>query len=159
MYMSNSCDITSLDHLSPNKFEIVMTRFPGVQFFTQRVPIPSWTLGQVRRPTNRDKDITYPGDKIEFEDLILSLLLDENMQGFVEVFNWAKENVNVEYNDNTFSDISILIKNHSHNINRTITFYNCFPYNASTILLDATQAEDNPLSTDIIFKYTHYDIT
>lgn len=157
--MSSECGLTTTDLFSTNRWQIVMERFPATEFFTNRVPIPSVTLGTTIQATNCEVDIKLPGDKLEYEDLILSVQLDEHFQGYCEILswiNWAVKNEN--NNEETFSDISIMLNTVHDTTSKVLTFYNCFPYTMSNIMLDHTETEDQILTYDVMFKYTHFDI-
>lgn len=149
----------STDLLSPNKFKIVIGRFPKVDFFTQRVPLPTITLGRTIKTTNREVDIKYPGDKLEYEDLIVSILIDEGLEGYEEIHKWMNEAALAEDDNDFFSDMSILVLTNNSNKNKTFTFHNCFPQTIGNILFDTTATEDQPLSVDVIFNFSHFTIT
>jgi len=145
--------------LSPNKYKVVIERFPTVDMFTQRVPLPSVTLGSSMYYTNQDTDIKLPGDKIEYEDLIISLLVDKDLNGIIEILKWIQSAATSDNHMDMLSQISIQTLTNNSNANRKITFYNCFPQTMSNILFDVSETEDNPPSIDAIFKYSHYTIT
>ena len=48
--------------------------------------IPEMTLGVAEQPTPF-KDIPVPGDKIQFGDLQLRFLVDEDLENFMEIQN------------------------------------------------------------------------
>lgn len=156
--LNSSPETTNL--LSPNKYQVVISKFPNVNYFTQRVPIPTVTLGQAVQATNQEVDIKWPGDKLEFEDLILSVMMDENLAGYQEIYDWLFECASSEmHEDDVFSDISIIMLTNNSNKNKILKFHNAWPQTLGNILMDVTATEDQPLSTDIIFKYTHFTIT
>lgn len=144
--------------LSPNKFRIVVDRFPNVQLFTQRLPIPTATLGSTTQYTNQEADIKVPGDKVEYEDLIISIIIDEDFEGPKEVIKWMQECAASGDHKQFYSMITIYTLTNNLNKNVVFKFHNSFPQVVSNTLLDATASEDQPLTLDVIFKYSHFTI-
>lgn len=143
--------------LSPNKFKMVINRFPTTNFFVQSAIIPAITLGSAMQYTNSYADIKIPGDKVEFEDLIVTILIDQNILGYQQIFEWLSDAAKEEL-DFPYSDISIIALTGNSNYNKKFKFMNCFPYTLSNIVFDTRVAEDEPLTADIIFKYTDFII-
>jgi len=65
-----------VNYLSPTGFKFTITRSPKVSFFCNQANIPDLNLGVAVQPTYL-KDIDTPGDKIQFGDLTLRFLVDE----------------------------------------------------------------------------------
>lgn len=150
--------MTNFNLLSPNKFRIVINRFKDVSMFAQRVVIPGATMGTPMRPTNRYTDYFELGDKILYEDLIVSFLLDEDLETQESILQWMKEGASSELDSERFSDLSLIVLTNNSNKNKTYKFYNTFPYTTTSAMLDTGLTEDNPLTLDVIFKFSHYEI-
>ena len=83
---------TPLDNrnfLSPTGFKFGLKRSPGVAFFCNQANIPSLDLGVAEQPSYL-KDIPIPGDKMQFGDLNLRFLVDEDLVNFMEIQNWMR---------------------------------------------------------------------
>ena len=153
--------VTTIDNfsqLSPNKFKVVINLFPDTSFWAQRVVLPTITLGQNLVPTNKSIRWTTPGDTLEYDDLIISFIVDEDMIGYRKIKKWQEDTVNRERPDERFSDMQILLLTNNSNKNLSFKFKNTYPYLISTVLMDTTQAEDQPLTVDVNFKHSHFDI-
>ena len=89
MTTTNVIDRTpsKLDYASPIQFRFKMTKLPNVEFFVQTANIPGITLGEVTMPTPL-KDIPMPGDKITYQNLDVSFLVDENLNNYKEIHDW-----------------------------------------------------------------------
>ena len=37
---------------------------------------------------NSNVDVNVPGEKMEYEDLVISFMIDEYLKNFIEVFDW-----------------------------------------------------------------------
>ena len=89
MTTSNVIDRTpsKFDYASPIQFRFKMTKLPNVEFFVQTANIPGITLGEVTMPTPL-KDIPMPGDKVTYQSLDVSFLVDENLNNYKEIHDW-----------------------------------------------------------------------
>lgn len=146
-------DIKNVNLLSPNKFSLVIERFPHVTWFSQRANIPGVSI--MATPVNIPEfvDYTVPGDKIIYEDFIIGILVDENLQVYKEIVKWMRESIGKPL----FSDMTLKILTNNSNENLNIKLFNAYPYSISPTLLDSSVAENSVLSTDVYFKYSHYD--
>ena len=81
--------IENRNFLAPTGFKFQLNRTPKVTYFGNAVNIPSIDLG-VAQYTNYLRDIPLPGDKIEFADLRLRFLVDENLENYMEIQNWMR---------------------------------------------------------------------
>ena len=83
---------TPLDNrnfLSPVGFKFSLKRAPGVAFFCNQANIPSMDLGIAEQPTYL-RNIPTPGDKIQFGDLTLRFLVDEDLVNYMELQRWIR---------------------------------------------------------------------
>ena len=87
--MARSSAISNRNFLSPTGFKFVLDRSPKVAFFCNQANIPDITLGIAIQPTYF-KDIDVPGDKIQFGDLNLRFLVDEDLGNYMEIQNWIR---------------------------------------------------------------------
>ena len=81
--------IDNRNFLSPTGFKFGLKRSPGVAFFCNQANIPSLDLGVAEQPSYL-KDIPIPGDKMQFGDLNLRFLVDEDLVNFMEIQNWIR---------------------------------------------------------------------
>ena len=78
---------SKLDYASPIQFRFKMTKIPKVEFFVQTANIPGINLGTATVPSPL-YDYPVPGDKIQFQTLDLSFLVDENLNNYKELHDW-----------------------------------------------------------------------
>lgn len=153
---------------SPLEFVVSVKRLPNVQFFTQAVNLPSFSIQQIDQPTPF-KPIPVAGDQAGYGDLPLSFIIDENMNNYIEVYNWMKglsfpENFDQYKNLDTseyglLTDISIVIMNSHKNPNIDIQFKDCFPVNLSDVVLDTTQSDVIYPQATVTFTFKDFTIT
>ena len=174
----SSRQIENRNFLSPNGFRFALRRSPQVAFFCNQANIPDMTLGVATQATYL-KDIPVPGDKIEFGDLNLRFLVDEDLGNYMEIQKWirglgypdslnefelleAQAEVFGRYSkdqDNIYSDGTLSILSSNLVPKFQIFFRNLFPYSLSTMTFDATQTDQEYFTADVSFKYAIYTIT
>tara|TARA_Y100000034_G_C6701889_1_gene309587 strand:- start:98 stop:622 length:525 start_codon:yes stop_codon:yes gene_type:complete len=164
----------NLNILSPISFRLSIQKFPNVNFWCQSVNIPDMTVTEVVMPTPF-VDIPILGDKIEFGDLTVTILVDEDLVNFIEITNWMKavgtpENFSqrTEYysktegfNDNKvkelYSDATLHILTNNKNPNKEIKFRDLFPTTIGELMFDST-GENEAITTSITFQIRDYVI-
>ena len=170
--------IQNRNFLSPTGFKFVLNRAPKVAFFGNTSNIPGMTLGEATQPTYL-KDIPLPGDKLVFEDFNMQFLVDEELENYLEIYNWLRglgfpeslqeiydfQQSNADFKQpnkstmNLYSDATLTILTSKENPNFKIMFKDMFPTSLSTLQFDATTEDINYLTASGTFKYTIYDIT
>ena len=76
-----------MDYASPVQFRFKCSKLPKVEFFCQTANIPGIGLGEASIETSL-KDIPIPGDKVTYQDLAISFLVDENLENYKEIHDW-----------------------------------------------------------------------
>lgn len=170
--------IDNRNFLSPTGFKFTLTRTPQVAFFCNQANIPDLTLGVVNQPSYT-KMLPTPGDIIEFGDLSLRFLVDEDLKNYMEIQNWIRglgfperleqfselqesgliQGNYVNDRQNIYSDGTLQILTSSQIPNFEVTFQDMFPYSLSTMTFDATDADIQYFTADVSFKYTIYNIS
>jgi len=170
--------IENRNFLSPTGFKFVLKRSPKVAFFCNQANIPDINLGIANQPSYL-RDIPIPGDKIQFGDLNLRFLVDENLENYMEIQNWMRglgypEEVK-EFRDlanegivqgnysrdrqNIYSDATLQVLSSNLVAKFQVFFKDVFPYSLSTITFDATNTDIEYFTADVSFKYTIYNLT
>ena len=78
---------TKLDYASPTQFKFSILKLPKVEYFCTSVNIPGISLGDATQATSL-KNIPLPGDKLTYEPLQMTFLVDENLENFQEIHGW-----------------------------------------------------------------------
>ena len=78
---------SKMDYASPIQFRFKIAKLPQVEFFVQTVNLPGISLGQATIPTPL-YDYPVPGDKITYQSLDISFLVDENLNNYKELHDW-----------------------------------------------------------------------
>ena len=169
--------IDNRNFLSPTGFKFGLKRSPGVAFFCNQANIPSLDLGVAEQPSYL-KDIPIPGDKMQFGDLNLRFLVDEDLVNFMEIQNWMRGlgfpdslaefqelreqailGVMGKSTEDVYSDGTLQILSSNLIPKFQVVFNDLFPYSLSTVTFDATDTDIEYFTADVSFKYTLYQIT
>ena len=78
---------SKMDYASPIQFRFKIAKLPLVEFFIQSVNLPGITLGSAT-VVNPLLDYPVPGDKIVYQSLDISFLVDENLNNYKELHDW-----------------------------------------------------------------------
>ena len=170
--------IDNRNFLAPTGFKFSLKRSPGVAFFCNQANIPSLDLGIATQPSYL-KNIDVPGDKIQFGDLTLRFLVDEDLVNYMEIQNWIRglgypetlqefDRLEKEAvlpgnfgrtGDNIYSDGTLQILSSNLVAKFNVNFKDMFPYSLSTVTFDATDTDIEYFTADVSFKYTIYNLT
>ena len=78
---------TKLDYSSPTQFKFSIVQLPKVEFFITEVNLPGITLGDAIFPTPFT-DIPMMGDKLTFDNLTISFIVDEFLENYITMHEW-----------------------------------------------------------------------
>jgi hypothetical protein len=168
--------IQNRNFLSPVGFKFTLSKEPKVTFFCNSARIPEITLSLNQQPSYL-KDIDVPGDKLQYGDLSLRFLVDEDMVNYMAVHNWLTglgfPETTQQYRDllsnetdvtrdldskKAFSDGSLYILDSSYNTSAIVKFKDLFPISLSSLEFDSTLTDVQYFTADVVFKYTIYNI-
>ncbi len=155
------------NYMSPLEFRVIIQRLPNVEFFIQRAAIPGISGQPVVTQTPFNPIFSTP-DKLTYSNLDLTFIIDENMQNYLEIYNWLT-GIAFPRNFNEFkqiqespegleSDITIQILNSHKNLNLEAKFINCFPVSLSDVVLDTTQQDIVYPEATASFQYQSFSI-
>lgn len=157
-----------INQLNVVAFQTNFTRLPNVNFFCQRVNIPSMAIG-IATQTTPFSDISIEGDKVVFEQLNVSFYVSEDLSNYLEIYNWiialgfpdSAPQFNLQ-NDITLSsdanqtlrsDMNVILQTNKSNPNFNVTFKDAFPVSLGSINLDSSVTSLDPIVVDATFAY------
>ena len=158
---------TNLNQLNVVSFDVSFSRQPAVQYFCQRISLPSVTLGETNEPSPF-MNLPLEGDTLTYEALTLSFIVDEDLTNYTEVYNWLtalgfpreygqfaalKEPSAASKLLSKYSDLTIILHTNKSNPNYRIRFTDCFPTSLSSIQFDATPTGMEPIVVDATFNF------
>ena len=78
---------TVTDYSSPTQFRFGINQLPKVEFFTTSANLPGISLSELVIPTPYT-NIPIVGDKITYENLTLTFIVDEFLENYISIHNW-----------------------------------------------------------------------
>lgn len=170
---SNESSFTTTNLLQPTGFKMVINRknFPNLSFFVQSFTHPNVGVNAAETAYKRVSTIPFAGDKFQFGELSVQVLLDEEMNSYEEMFNWMERLVEtsekktyeagttVDYNTAppTYADITLSILNSTNNLSREIRYIDCMPTDLGAISFE-TVAGDQFLTYTVSFRYSYFEL-
>jgi hypothetical protein len=153
--------------LQPTGFKIILDRkyYPNVAFFANTVNHPSMDLEVANQFTPRlAAGIPQAGDALTFGELSVTMILDEDLMAYTEIYNWMIRLVNeprvghAEGGVPTECDIVLEILTSNNNLNRSIRYLDCVPTSLGQIPLTTNVSDVEPLYVDVGFRYSYFTI-
>lgn len=163
---------TSKNFLSPLGFKFLIKRAPNVNFFIQKVNIPTVFLQETYH-NNPFVKIPYAGDHMQYGSLKITFKVDEELKNYLEIHNWIRalgfpkdfaeyraiNSQKQEEGNGLRSDISLVILNSTMNPNHEIIFIDAFPISLTDLTFNTTEPTVNYLEASAEFRYTRFDIS
>lgn len=159
--------IDNPNFLARHRFRFLLTRAPAVNYFCQEASVPGILVGNATQPTPI-LDLPVPGGKVEFEDLPISFAVDEDLQNYLELFEWivgiGSATSTDQYADilhsqfGLVSDITLMILDSAQNSKHSFVFHNAFPRSLSRLDFNSKVEDAEPVYASAIFKYTHFSV-
>ncbi len=167
--------IENRNFLAPAGFKFILERAPKIAFFCNQANIPDMNMGTAVLPSYL-RQLPIPGDEINFGDLSLRFLVDEDLKNYMEIFNWIRglgtaqsldefddlqkrSTVKLERGQNIYSDGTLHVLNNNLISKFKVVFDDLFPVSLSTLNFDATDTTNEYFTAEVIFKYTIFNIT
>jgi hypothetical protein len=140
----------------------------------------SWD--QQTQPQDLNK-IKNPGDELQYEDLFLRFLVDENMKNWYQVHDWMRE-IATPYSTREFKynrgdiksvnkreatydyasannqwrcDCSLFILSSNYRVVSEFVFRDAWPTSLTTLNFDASVPDINYFTAEVSLKYNYYD--
>lgn len=161
----------NINFLSPLGFRFKLARAPNLNFFVTDINLPTISLGSITIPTPF-KFIDIANNKLDYGDLQLTFMLDENLDSYFEIYNWL---VAIGFPDNfdqykrikeaprgskdtTVSDATLTILTSDMVPNIEVQFEDLFPTSISEINFAVADTDVNYVRMTASFKYRIYRV-
>jgi len=155
------------NYLSSAGFKIIFKRLPNVEFFSNKILLPSVTTNAVKTDTPL-RAYYSTGDHLAYADLDLTFIIDENMRNYREIYDWLKgigspdslEQYDqlADSQDGTTSDITVLILNSHKQPNLEVTYLNAQPIGLTPVSLDLSNQDVLYPEATVTMRYDAFDI-
>lgn len=147
-------------------FDFTIKRLPNVEFFVQGANIPGLNIDTTIQATPFSP-INRPGNKLSYDELLITIAIDENLATYKEIYNWMTgmtspnnftQYQELEAADGVFSDASLIVLNSKGNATVEFKFKDLFPVAMSSIQMSTTNSSAEYVTTTIGFRYTTFEI-
>jgi hypothetical protein len=175
-----------LNYLRPNGFRFFIQSLPQVTYFCQAASIPTVNLGYAVQATSVI-DIPYPGEKVQFSELTIKFMVQEDMENYIELFQWMADLGGVDgdkysLNNRTkreefripgltvptnkprktdrtdFSDATLIILGSNESPVARVQFFDCFPISLSSVDFDVSSGNTQYFTSIASFKYRSFEV-
>jgi hypothetical protein len=161
------------NYMSPLGFDFSIARFPKVSFFSNSASIPEISIGGAEQ-ANYLKSLMHPGDRVEYGELPIQFLVDEDMLNYTLIHNWitglgfpesmqqfvdwttdetGQRDLKLQY-----SDATLKVLNSNYNTIAQVKFWDLYPTTLSTLEFTATDTDINYLTANVTFNYLYFQI-
>ena len=159
-------------------FKFILERCPKVDFLCNQANLPDVTLGVAQQATYL-KNIHVPGEKLQYGNLNLAFMVDEDMENYLQIYQWITslgfpESIDqyqelrtedrfyptIDQDDryNERSDATLMIINSDYNPSVKIKFKDMFPVSLSGIPFNATSEQQQYYTAQASFMYSIFDV-
>jgi hypothetical protein len=138
-----------------DRFKMVFKKAPNVSYFCQNFIMPGVAVNETAVPRPQ-VDAYFPGDKLVFEPMNITMLVAEDMENYVEILEWLTRSVTTNNNADKFDDVTIYILSSKNNVNRTVTFKNAFPTNIGSINFNVQDTDITYAQVDVTFRFDYF---
>ena len=154
----------STNYLYQTNFRFLINRLPKMEFFIQRVNLPGFGAGSAQEQPTRFVFAKHPNNKVNFDELAITFLVDEDMGNWIEIYNWMKTIYLIKDHKefeskitSHFTDGSLMILNSATNVTQEIRFKNLLPVSLTGLDFDSTITDLTPFTAEIRFAYDYYE--
>lgn len=159
--------------LVPNRFVLSFVRLPNMQFFCQTVNLPGINISPIQR-TTPFVDVPVPGEKLMYDPLTITFLVDEDLRAWREIHDWmrgmtfptkfeeykdlSKQSPYVSQKTPQYSDALLVILDSNQRGNYRFKFKDAFPTLLAPFTLSTTLGPDSIMTADATFSFAYFDI-
>lgn len=160
---------TNFNYLQPTSFKLVLdrTNYPNLEFFCQTVTHPGMLISSVEVPFRKITGIPFAGDKLTFNELSANIILDEDMQGYEEMYNWIRRIIDTNPTDQFarsstaiphYADITLHILSSHNNTTKQVKYLECVPTALGDIQFESTSTGDTFITFAASFRFTYFEL-
>jgi hypothetical protein len=145
----------NVNFLSPLNFKVVVGRIPNVEYFCIGVTVPAMQLTPAEYATP-GRTLHMYSDKLNFTELIVQVVIDEDLENYKEMLDWTKE---IVYNSDKeplkkSSDITVMILSSHNNTVRKIRFTDAWPTSIGDLTFSSTTPDVEYVIATMTFAFT-----
>jgi hypothetical protein len=162
----------NFNYLQPTSFKLVIDRrnYPNLEFFCQTITHPGMILNPVELAIPRLSGIPMPGESLTFNELSTNVILDENLEGYSEMYNWilrlvntnigngGRGSISTDTNTPTYADITLSILSSHNNQTKQIRYLDCVPTSLGDIVFESTADGQTFITFAASFRFNYFKL-
>lgn len=160
----------NLNQLSQLNFKMMIRRTPTTSYFCYAVNLPGISLPPTNQPT-AFINIPQPGDHVEFNPLVATFKVDENLTNYFDIHSWMRklgraddfrEYAQLASKQQSTglaqkSEIVVAYLDSQRNPSIMVTYYDAHPIQLTDINFNSQNPDLSTASATVVFKYLNYD--
>ena len=153
--------------IQETKFTFLIPNLPFATYYCQTVMLPGITTSEVMVPSPLSEMYRH-GDKLVFEPLVITFLIDEDMRVWEETYKWLvsltaprdfKEYANkFSVAPDKYYDGVLFTNTNSNLPNLKFKFINCHPVALGGIQYNSAGSADVVPTADVTFRFDTFSI-
>lgn len=126
-----------------------------LDFLVAKAPLPDISMAAANQ-SYRNAKIVIAGSRIEYNDITLELIVDEDAANYKALVDWMVYN---STNDDTkFIDGTLMVVNSSYKPVREIVFKEMMPTSVSGIPFDTQTTDTDGILMSVTFTYNYFEV-
>jgi len=160
-------EYTNYNYFQPSQFKVRIDRkrFGNLEFYCQRVSHPGIAVSGTVVPISRLTTLATPGDTLNYDELVMDIIADEDFKGYEEIYSWLESLTNTR-TDTTITpaqtyletDIYLSVLSSANNIIKQFKYKNAIPTSLGAINFEATTGDTHIVTYPITFRIDSFEI-
>ena len=145
--------------LSPVGFTLkIDSGMANTEYFCTQANIPGISLSNIDT-AYKGVNLGMTGDRMTFDDLTITFNITENMENYIEIWNWLHNIITKKDAEENYKfDARLMILSSHNNVVKEIKFLDIFPTNLGSVEFNSQLTDIEYAQATVTFKYTYYEI-
>jgi hypothetical protein len=127
------------------------SKYGKLNFFSTSINHPGVNRNESNTPYRNEAGFT-PGDRVEYEPVTVTILLDEELTVYDELLEWL-----TALKDRR-EDMSLTLMSSKNTPIREFVYRSVFPTSIGGFSLNSQLTEAEPISLDVTFRYDRFEL-
>ena len=160
-------EYSNYNYFQPSQFKVRIdkTRFSNLEFYCQRVMHPGIAVSGANLPVSRLGTLAIPGDTLNFDELMMDIIIDEELKGYGEFYQWLEDLTNTRTDIQQIpaqtyieTDVILSVLSSSNNIIKQFKYKNAIPTSLGAINFEASVGDTDIVTFPISFRIDSFEI-
>lgn len=159
----------NINYLQPTSYKLVLDRknYPNLEFFAQTINHPGIGVNSAEVPFRKIASVPFAGDSLTFGALTANVILDEDMKGYTEMYDWIRRLVDepsVRATQRTdtviphYADITLSLLSSHNNTVKKVRYYECVPIGLGDVQFGSAISGNEFITFPISFRFTYFEL-